>query len=543
MSGDEDKGFFGNLFDDVFGDDEDEEKDPGSPGDGGSGGSGGSGGASSVGNDGAEGASSDDGSGQRAPEEELPIEDGEEEGFGTRTTEADDSDGTAGVDNLGKSASGLGVLLDTLGATDIALWPHAVIQLIDVALDGKLDLPATPVVGEHEYEVRLHYGLQDWNKANKLFGTFNPSWAKVTLDAGIDLDGVWKPASKDEAPGKPAYDRGLSLAVELWAKDTSWIEQSGEIQWGVPLHNDESHNEDSVALAFQYEVKFIFRKGSKLELPVDLKIVFNAIEFERTKGSTIWNRAGVAKIEATLTCSAGSKYVTFEGPYGEFKGTIGIYGEAEVEPNYEKILKLAIEKWGQNLAIDTGTLLTLPVVTVVGGVLGVVWGIRELLDAWSMEDLRDKVVPQCTNAGTQGYMDGLRGKSEGNSGASATDPDTARDAYAAAGYKKRLELITSKCNNDADAFTRWVNEHSAEIEKQTRGQINVLVKKQLWAAKAADYAGALVTNKGQALTNQYYAWVAVIGNSPKAKGGEWLDLWLKHRTFAPDFKERSAGDW
>lgn len=207
-----------------------------------------------------------------------------------------------------------------------------------------------------------------------------------------------------------------------------------------------------------------------------------------------------------------------------------------------KLLGIAIEKWGKDLGIDFGFALTLPVVVAVGGLVSIVWMTRELLDAWSMEDLRTRIVPQCTSAGTQGYMEGLRGTNEGDPGASVNDPATARDAYAALGYKKRLELITSKCNNDAGAFTRWVNDHSSEIEGQTRSQLTVLVKKKLFAAKAAEYKGSAWSD-GEALTNQKLAWTAIIGNSPKSMGGEWLTLWLQHRTFAAGFEERSAGHW
>lgn len=533
MSGDEDKGFLGNLMNDLFGDDEEEES--GGSGDGGSGGAG----SGPKPNEGAEGAGSDDGGmsseddGGMCSEDDgsaaLSRADGATPGTGRRVSENDD----------GPS----GGLLESL-ATDISLWPHSIIRLIDAALGADPDLPPSPMgsLGERAYDVRLHYGLQDWFKHVDNWGQVDKGWAKFTFDGGIDLEGTWTPLD-DAAPGTVSYDRGIQGSVNLWSSSSTWFEQSADLQCGVPSHNDESHGEDNAALAFQYEATITAAIDKSVNLILDFKAVFNAFEVKRKKGTTTWVRGGIAKIEATLSLLGGKRPVILSGPFGTFRGSLGIYAEVEVQPNYEKLLLKAIAEFGKDLGVDAGALISIPVIAVVGGVTSVVWGISELLDAWQMEDLHKTIVPECTTSATNGYMEGLHGTNEGDSGSRVSDADSAHDAYAAAGYKKRMELITQKCNNDGDAFDKWVNEHHAEIEKQARGEISVRVKQELFAGKADSYKSALLTNNGQALTNQYYAWVAIIGSSPKAMGGSWLTLWTKHRTFAADFPERSVGDW
>jgi hypothetical protein len=157
--------------------------------------------------------------------------------------------------------------------------------------------------------------------------------------------------------------------------------------------------------------------------------------------------------------------------------------------------------------------------------------------------MRDEGIPARTDAATKGYMAGLRGQAEGSAAATVGDEDGAFDAGAAAGKQRRLKMIAEKCGGDASEFDNWLKANGSEVESQSRAQIKVKIQKQMWTERAAEYAGAWTKTDAEKLTDQYYAWIYIIGSSPASMGGEWMSLWNSKRVYSDEFPGRSSGSW
>jgi hypothetical protein len=544
MSGDEDKGFFGNLMDDLFGDDE--EKEEKSSGDGGSGGAGSGPSQGAEGSDGAGGMSSDDGGMSSDGQGGMSSMDDGSEGAEGMSSMDDGSAGVGGAEpNMslappqGGTAVVSGGLMSTLGATDICLWPHAILRLLDVGLgDDVIPVEEPALKAGVQADFHAYYELP-WFKELE-FG-----YCQVEGETTLEFSGK---LSCSEGQITPGWDQGMAVTLgkEFKTESGTWSAQP-KLKFNLPTKNsDEMKHTAGIGAGGEGSVNFIMTppNGSKeVKMVVTVEVMISAVEFERehTHGAEWKFKYGNLEVMLSGGCQGTFKDAVGPGSSLEFVGRIN--GKVTVEPNWKKILQLAIEKFGEDLTFEALAAAAIPIAIVVGGIATIVIGVIEILEAWALADMRDIIIPARVSATTKGYMAGLRAESAGQSGAKVIDEKQSFEAGAAAGRARRDKVISEKCGGDGAQFDQWLSQNSSAVEAQTRAQAKVMLQKSLWTEKAAEYAGGHTTTSSQKLENQYYAWIYIIGSSPASMGGEWLSLWRSKRIACEDYPDRSAGNW
>jgi hypothetical protein len=354
-------------------------------------------------------------------------------------------------------------------AEDICLWPHSIIQLIDLALgnDPINTAPASPPIFGGSFEVH-RYG--EYSLPKRDFQYF-----EIKTRGLFEVAGKWTPHDGVAVAG---YDQGVvaGLQQEFKSDDQQWS-VTPKLKVGFPFQkvNDKTQ---TAGVAIGFEASFL-TKCQDIPITISIEILAAAVEWERPDKNAEWE-ISAGNLEATLSGAAVGTVKDPGGMFGSFEGTLKVSGKVVVEPNWSKILQEAIKQYGADLTFEAAATAALSVAIVAGGVATIVIGVMELLEAWKLTDMRDRVIPERANAGTKGYMDGIHGRAAGKSGSKLASGDAAYESCAALGKQRRLKLIAEKCENDPAILDRWLATHEKEVVYQARSIITVKLQQDLF---------------------------------------------------------------
>jgi hypothetical protein len=281
---------------------------------------------------------------------------------------------------------------------------------------------------------------------------------------------------------------------------------------------------------------------------VSVEIALVAVKFGRSNESGAEWEHELGEIKIKIAGAVKGKGATDSiGFPGQFEGAFEVSGEFAMQPHWGVIIADLAKSWGADLTCDVVAGLAIPIGMALAGIATIVMAFGALWEEWNLDRIRS-VTPTLVDNGVRGHMAGLRGQATGDPNAQVQDADSAFSAGAASGTTSRSKIIATKCGGDASKFEDWLQSHAGEVEAEARKEIDKKIHRDLWRERADHYAHSLLSylpgSESGTLRDQYNAWTFIIGGqSPKALGGDWLDLWLAHRVADSVFPERSAGDW
>jgi hypothetical protein len=433
---------------------------------------------------------------------------------------------------------------------DIPVWPHAVLQLTPEDVAPEIE-PTEPQ--EEKEEPNNAFQI---NYSGRLLEPieWTVKYGKLTGQLEGKVSGTVTPK---EATYTSGWDKGIFTS---FAKEFKWGDWTSEleIKLGKPVEEKEEGKEEKkylVEVEISGKTSREWSAGTLLdtevsgEAEVELAASFIKIGKPRDDDNASW-KPEAPEAKASVSGSTTGKYdLTDWGYPGTFDGTFGIEASLTFESDYTTAIEDLIKDWGEELTCDVAADLVLAFSTVAGGVAAIVVNWMIILEGDELESMRSSTIPALTSSATQGFMDGVSGSSQGDSTAQITDPDHANAAGAAAGAKKRSEVISNKCGGDASMFDNWLQQgtNKQDVENAARASIQATIEESLWVAKAKEYAGSmkrkLPGGDGMTLHDQYMAWVYICGDSPASRGGKWLQTWLEYRIEDSDEPDRSAGNW
>ena len=426
---------------------------------------------------------------------------------------------------------------------DIPVWPHSVLELTaaDVApsdetetepAEAPEDKPLGPAIDINRHDTLIEV---DWSF----------KYVKVKGSLSLHLEGKLSPK---EAQVTSGWDQGLFVALANEFKWGDWTVEP-EIKFKRPVEEKDDPDNYLVEIEGACTASRAWSCGEHIQgiASVEVALVAGKLGKSKTDPEAKWEcEAG----EVTVTISSGYKGTvdtTDEGFPGSFEGSVSIDGQVAGEPEWDEIIESYVEEWGADLTCEVVADLVLAASVVAGAILTLVVNGAIIWSAWKLEETRDVTIPTLADSATSGFMDGVAGTNSGDPAAKMADADSAYKAGAAQGTKKRSDIVANKCDGDASKFDDWLKTHQDEVKSQAHDSFTEKLQIDLWTERAKDAAGSwkrsLPGGDAQALEDQYYAWIYIIGDCPVSRGGKWLNLWLANRVDVTDNPDRSAGNW